>query len=207
MNRERNEFSAPLDSATAGRLEFVRGADNVTIRADASAADDLYRAHFEGTAPSVRAEDGAVEIAYPWTWNPLDWRRQSAAVTLNGSIPWRIAVGGGLSELDADLGGLRLDSFEVEGGVSRVELTLPEPSGTVPVRIEGGASNVTIRRPKGVAASVVVGCGASELALDEQRLGAVGGEVRLESSGYVGATDRYAIVVGDGASRVSVVAA
>lgn len=203
MNEVR-DYAAPLGSTTIGRLEFVYGAANVAIRSDAE-MEHLYRAHFEGAAPEVRLEDGTVTVRYSWRFRPFDLRGQSGEVTLNGSVPWRIAVGGGLSELDADLGGIRLDSFEVEGGVSRIELTLAEPSGTIPVRIDGGASNVTIRRPKGVAASVIVGGGASELALDDQHLGAVGGETRLESSGYAGATDRYEITITSGASDVAVV--
>jgi len=71
MNDARNEFAAPLGSATNGRLEFARGADNLTIHADTSTAD-LYRARFEGIAPDVRAEDGTVKVDYPRVWNPLD---------------------------------------------------------------------------------------------------------------------------------------
>jgi hypothetical protein len=205
MTKEKAYREDPLGSATVGRLQFVRGAANVTIRADPGMGD-LYRARFGGPEPDVRAEDGTVTVRYPRTLNPLDWRKRSADVALNGSIPWRIAFGGGgLSGLDADLGGLRLESFEVDGGASRVELMLPEPSGTVPIRVEGGASDLTVQRPKGVAASVRVGDGASRLALDGQRLGAVGGETRLESPDYASATDRYEVVVTGGASNVSVV--
>ena len=64
INDARNEFAAPLGSATTGRLEFVRGAYNATIHADALATD-LYRACFEGTAPDVRAEDGTVRVESP----------------------------------------------------------------------------------------------------------------------------------------------
>jgi hypothetical protein len=49
-----------------------------------------------------------------------------------------------------------------------------------------------------------VGGGASKLALDDQRLGAVGGETILESGSYTGATDRYEITVSGGADNVSV---
>ncbi len=203
MNEVR-DYAAPLGSTTGGRLEFVYGAANVAIRSDAK-MEHLYRARCEGSAPEVEVDDGTVTVRYPRRFGLSDLRRQSGEVTLNGAIPWQIAVGGGLSELDADLSGIRLDSFEVEGGVSGVELTLAEPSGTVPVRIDGGASNITIRRPKGVAASVLVGGGASKLALDDQYFGAVGGETKLESSGYASATDRYEISITRGAGDVAVV--
>jgi hypothetical protein len=203
MNKEKGEHAAPLGSAKSGRLEFVRGAANITLHVG-SGMEDLYRARFDGPVPSVRVEGGAVTVKYTWTLHPFDWRRRSADIALNAQVPWRISVSGGLSRLDADLGGLQLDCFEVEGGVSRVELTLPNPSSTVPVRIFGGASNLTIRRPQVAAARLHVVGGASKLTLDDQRLGAIGGETRLESRNYAGATDRYEITITGGANNVAV---
>lgn len=203
MKDARNEFAAPLDSATAGRLEFARGAYNLTIHADLS-TDDLYRARFEGNAPDVRVKDGTVRVTYPRSWNHLDWRKQSADVALTAAVPWGIEVRGGAYRIYTDLSRLRLESFEIDGGVRNVELTLPEPSGTVSVRIEGGANGLRIRRPRGVAAGLHVGGGASKLAFDAQRLGAVGGETTLESSDHAGAADRYEITITGGANDVSV---
>jgi hypothetical protein len=204
MNKEKRQHAAPLGSAKSARLEFVRGAANVTLHVG-SGMEDLYRARFDGPVPDVGAEGGAVIVKYTWTLHPFDWRRRGADIALNSQVPWRITVrGGGVSRLDADLGGLRLDSFEVEGGASRVELMLPDPSGAVPIRIDGGASNVSVRRPEGVAARLHVGGGASKLALDGQRLGAIGGETRLESPGYANATDRYEIIITGGANNVAV---
>ncbi len=199
MNDARNEFTAPLGAATTGRLEFTRGADNATIHADAS-TDDLCRIRFEGTAPDVRAEDGVVRIEYPRTW-----RRNSADIALNAAVLWGVEVRGGASDIKAGLSGLRLESFEIDSGAHNVELTLPEPSGAVFIRIEGGANNIKVRRPRDAAARVHVEGGVSELALDNQRLGAVGGEVSLESHYYAGAADRYEIV-GGGANNLSVIA-
>jgi hypothetical protein len=89
--------------------------------------------------------------------HPFDWRKRGADVVLNGSIPWKIGLSGGLSRVHADSSGLRLDSFSASGGVSRVELLLAEPSGEVSIRFDGGASDVVVRRPKDVAAGVLVG--------------------------------------------------
>jgi hypothetical protein len=196
------DFSADLDSATSGSLRFTRGAANVTLRVDPS-MEELYRARFDGPLPEVHAHEGAVTIRYPRTLHPFDWRRRAAEITLNGSIPWVLEFHG-LSRLDADLGELQLVSFEVIGGASEVTVALPRPSGTVPVRVSGGASDVTISRPAGVAARVRVGGGASALALDEQRFGAIGGETRLQTPDYDGAADRYDVEVSGGASKLAV---
>ena len=201
-----NEFGAPLGSAKSGRLRFPSGASRVTVRADPSMAD-LYHARFAGQAPRVGAKDGTVTIRHPRT--PLfDWlyylRQRPAEVALNVQIPWDIEIRNGVSRLTADLHGLELRSFVVSGGASRVEVTLPTPSVIVPVRVLGGASNVAIHRPKGVAAQLHVGGGSTNLAFDERRFGAVGGEVSLQSTDYETASDRYDITITGGASSVTI---
>src|SRR5262249_46129800 len=151
--------SAPLGVATAGRLEFVRGASLVSIGASA-AMPDLYRAHFEGPAPRITVRDGAVSVQYrrlllaEWARYALLWGRHAVEITLNAAIPWRIEIRGGVSKFRADLSEIRLVTLEVRGGASELEALLPPPSGIVAVRIGGGASNVTLRRPTGAAVSV-----------------------------------------------------
>ena len=80
-------------------------------------------------------------------FRPFDWRGRSSEVSLSPSVPWALSLRGGMWQLRADLRGLRLESLEVTGGASDVEIWLPEPAGTVPVRISGGASEVRIHRP------------------------------------------------------------
>jgi hypothetical protein len=201
--RQGGDFAAPLGSLRSGRLIFASGAAWVTVRVDPSMAD-LYRARFEGRTPRVGVEDGTVTIRYP----RFDWRNylreRPAEVALNAQIPWDIEIRDGASKLTADLRGLELRSFVVSGGGSRVEVTLPEPSSVVSVRVLGGVSNVAIHRPEGVAAQVRVGGGSTNLAFDDQRFGAVGGEVSLQSSDYKGASDRYDFVITGGASNVAI---
>ena len=197
------DYTVPLGSITHGRLQFTRGAANVTLRVDSSMGD-LYRARFDGPPPEVHAQDGAVTVRYPRTFHPFDWRKRTAEVTLNPAIPWQIEFHGGLSRLDADLSVLELGSFEVTGGASGVAVTLPRPSGTIAVRVSGGASDVSIHRPEGVAARIRVGRGVSKLAFDEQRFGAIGGETRLQTIDYDGAADRYDLEVTGGASKLSI---
>jgi hypothetical protein len=197
------EVFAPLGSASSGRLMFARGAANVTLSVD-PLMEELFRARFDGPLPEVHAQDGDVTIRYPRTFHPFEWRKRAAEVTLNGSIPWGIEFRGGLSGLDADLSGLGLGSFEVIGGASKVAVTLPRPSDTVTLRVSGGASNVTINRPAGVAVRVRVSGGATGLALDDQRFGTIGGETRLQTPDYEGAADRYDVEVSGGASGLTV---
>jgi hypothetical protein len=157
--------------------------------------------------PIVVVRGGEVSIRYTqiascdWTGNQPE---RPAEVALNAGIPWDVEIRGGASRLLADLSGLRLGSLKVEGGTSRLEVMLPVPSGVVTVVILGGASNVAICRPEGVAVRLRLDGGATNLRFDEKHIGAAGGELDLESRDYPGATDRYDIAVTGGANNLSV---
>ena len=205
-DNEGDHFGTPLNSIAGGHLKLVHGAANVNIHADAAMVN-LYRASFKGLEPRIWAESGAVTIEY-LRFPLFDWfyylRERSAEVALNAHIPWDIEIHDSASRLTADLRELELRSFEVNGGASRVEVTLPRPSGVVLVCVQGGASNVAVRYPEGAAVRVQVLGGVTNLTFDEHRLGAVGVEVDLRSPGYDDATDRYEIAITGGANNLLV---
>lgn len=99
---------------------------------------------------------------------------------------------------------LPLRGLDLSGGASRVEVTLPRPVGTVPVRISGGASRLTLHRPAQVAARIRVSHGVSKLTFDRQRFGGLGGDNQWESPDYQNAADRYDIEVSGGASNLTI---
>ncbi|HEX2741977.1 MAG TPA: MarR family transcriptional regulator [Rubrobacter sp.] len=196
---EGRDFSAPLQGVESGRLVFSSSASRIVLRADAR-MDELYRASFEGPVPEVKAEGGTVTFRYPRRLRLFDRSKQGAEVALNVAVPWRIEIRGGASEVVAELGGLDLSGLEVRGGASSFRVELPEPNGTVPVRIAGGASEIVVRRPPHVAARVRLKGWASQLTFDDQTFGAVGSDVRLQSPGYEDAAGRYDVEVSGSAS-------
>jgi hypothetical protein len=163
------------------------------------------RARFEGSASQVRAQDGIVTVRQRRRRLPSLGRDERAnELLLNRSIPWEVEIRGGASNLAADFGELKLGSLEIKGGANQVELTLPPPSGTIPLRLLGGAEGLTICRPKGVAARVRVSRGVSGLVFDEQTHDTVGGETSLQSPDYDDAADRYDIEVSGGVSGLTI---
>jgi hypothetical protein len=201
-----DHFAAPLGSSRSGRIRFTNGAHWITIRADPH-MQSLCSARFGEWMPMIVVHGGIVTIRHSHVpsrdW--LDCRSECPAeVALNARIPWEIEVRGGASRLVADLRGLRLGSLSVDGGASRLEILLPVPSGTVTILILGGASNVAIHRPEGIAARLHVVGGATLLKLDARGIGAAGGELDLRSRGYDGATDRYDVAVTGGANNVTI---
>src|ERR1019366_205370 len=177
------ELSTPLADATAGRLEITGHAANLRIRSDAGAAL-LYTASFERRAPRIRARGGRVTLAYPGIFALGAGR---GVIGLNRTIPWTIELRGGASNVDFDLTGVPLTGFGLTGGSSRVECRLPQPGGTVGLRVRGG-----------------VGGGLSKLRVDARQYRAMGGPAVLDSPGYEEATDRYELAVDGGASHITV---
>jgi DNA-binding MarR family transcriptional regulator len=198
---EAGESSAPLGLTGSARLEFTRGAARIVLRGDASLTE-LYRARFEGLPPDVLVRDNTITMQQRRRFRPLEWRNLSSDISLNAKVPWAISLRGGMWKLSADLRALRLESLELVGGASEVEVWLPEVDRTVPVRLSGGASKVTLHRPAGAAMRAEVVGGASQLVFDEQRLGSIGGRYHFASPGFDEATGRYEVRFSGGASQI-----
>jgi DNA-binding MarR family transcriptional regulator len=197
--------SAPLGEVESGQLVFPTGAVRLTLRADAERTT-LYQARFEGATPDVKVEDGVVTIRYPRRLWFLGGSQRAAEVSLNAAIPWSILIQGGAYDITAELRGLNLAGLEMKGGQSMIRLNLPVPSAVVPIRISGGASEISISRPAGVAARVHLKGWASEFVFDEQRFSNVGNDVRLQTPGYKGMTPGYDIEVASSVSMVTITA-
>lgn len=193
--RTTEELVAPLGAVDTGRLVFARGASRLTIRVDGS-MEDLYRARFEGHVPDMRVEGGTVTVRYRPSLHP-----PRGEITLSGRIPWSIDAHAGMSDIVADLEGLELRGWKVSAGASKVRARLPQPRGTVRIRIGAGASNVELIRPTGVPVRVHIGAGASKLAIDDFR---GSGKIDWRSPDYDDAESRYDIEIGAGASKLTV---
>ena len=203
---EGKSYSSPLGDLKRARLVVSSGISMLTISAD-SKTDDLYRARFEGPQPEVRAKDGAVSIRYPrrlQDWVPGGSKR-IADVRLTTAIPWWIAIQGGASEVTAKLGGLKLAGLDIKGGMNMIHLNLPAPSieaPVVPIRIRGGASEIIVRRPAGVAARVHLKGWASHFIFDDETFSNMGNEVRMQTPGFQASAPHYDIEILSSVSAV-----
>ena len=191
----RTVSSAPLKASTGCRLRFPRGCALVTIRSGA-AMHDLFWAGFTGTKPRVRVAANAVDVEYR-AFRPFTWRLQSAEIALNSSIPWELEVEGGAWRLTADLRGLKLSRISFGGAATKVNLRLPHPSGTVPIHFGEGAYDVSVLRPDGVAARVVVDGGYGKLEVDGESIEATR-KWPVQSPYFARKKDRYDIELAGG---------
>jgi len=193
--RARADFAASLGGVGRGILEIK--AAEVRIEVEPTLAE-LYRAQLGGKGPEVRMQDGAALIRL------RDGRGGAGVLALNGSIPWEVRLLGGSWRVTADLRQAHLSSLEVRGGASSIELVLPEPVGTVPIRCRGGSQGVTLRRPAGVPMRANVRGGVSNLSLDGSRFDAIGRQFRWETPGYEDHVDRYEFDVAGGVDGLTI---
>ncbi len=197
-------LSAPLGGRTAARLQVKGGAALVTLRGGAPVGK-LYQAEFDGPAPRFKLDGDRVQVAFA---RPRPFERgQRGTLALADGVEWDIQVKGGGAKLKLELASLSLASLELSGGVSDVSVALPRPEGRRPVRVSGGASHLAITRPKGVAARLRLAGGAAKVVFDAQRLGAVGGETRLESDDFAEAGAAWDVEVTGGSSSLSLTTA
>jgi hypothetical protein len=190
------------NTRTAARLRIAPRAADLTLVADPT-LDVLFDVDWTGAEPTVRSEDGGIDVRYTprARLRALSPRHASLTLRLNPVADWTIEIAGGVSGLRADLSDLSVAALTIEGGASDVEVALPAPDGELALRIEGGVSKATVRRPAGVPADVAIDGGASDLVVDERVLGAIGGALRL--AGAEG-DDRVAVRVLGGASKLTV---
>jgi DNA-binding MarR family transcriptional regulator len=198
---DEGSFSAPLVELESARLVVHCEGVRLSLRAG-ELAGALYRARFEGPVPDVKVKDGVITIRYPRRlWAPGKEKR-AAEVTLSTAIPWQIALKGGGAEMTAELGGLELLELEATGAGSMFHVVLPEPTRVVPIRLGGGGSQFTVRRPPGVAARVQGKGWGSGVVFDDQMVSGMSSDGGLQSPNYEGAALRYDIETSGSGSMV-----
>lgn len=155
------------------------GISRLSVRAGENRAE-LYQARFVGPLPGIKTKDGAVSIRYPRRLLDPGGRQGVAEVALNVAVPWRVSIQGGATEAVAELSSLNLAGLEIKGGFNTIRLDLPAPSGMVPIRITGGAPEIAIHGPAGIAARINFKGRASKLVFDGQVSSVAGNSVLLQ---------------------------
>ncbi|MEZ5288688.1 MAG: hypothetical protein R2712_28550 [Vicinamibacterales bacterium] len=197
------EASAPLGTVTEGHLAFTAGAAHLAVDGPAPPGV-LFEARFGGPVADVRVANGHVGIGYRTHGRPATRADYDGRIRLSAEVPWTIACHYGAVRLRLDLSAVVLAGLRVEGGMSQVDITLPPPHGVVPVVLCGGVHRLTLRRPADVPIRLRLRGGAAHLAFERQRLGAVGGDTELVSSGFDPAAAGYDVSVTGGASQLAV---
>ena len=204
---EAGSFAAPLGTVQDGRFTFTRGTSQTTITAGYD-PKQLFEAQFSGVVPVVKTQADQVTVRYPHLpllgWLIYHFRRPRAQIALNATIPWSLQFDGGVSHLSADLAGISLQAIALHGGISQASFLLPQPEGTVSIRLADGASGVWLKRPLGTAVRIQMTGSFDRLTIDGQHFGAAGNGLQWETESYAQASHRYSIEIVGGASHITV---
>jgi hypothetical protein len=119
-------------------------------------------------------------------------------------VRWTVRLLGGAVEDTLDFGQGQLAGLDIVGGATRIEVRLPRPQGTVPVRMSGGANQFLLHAPADVPVRVRAGGGAGSVTVDGSTRSGVSAGTVVTQPGWEQATDRYDIDATAGVSALTV---
>jgi hypothetical protein len=195
----RHTVSQPLAGRHDARVDLASGMGQVTVRGT-DLGDQLYRISTPpgpGPVPEVIYQDGSVRVGLGGGGGPA-----SVEVLLNSRVTWQFRLSGGADDARVDLRNGRVSGVDIASGVSSVELWLPRPAGTVPVRETGGASEFIVHAPAAVPVQVRVTGGAGQADVDGVLHSGVSGNTLYPADGWDQATDRYELDAVGGLSQL-----
>lgn len=196
-------LTVPRGTARALELRVTGGAARYTITGGATALVEavsdrgdlrLIEDRRSGDQATVRLEQSGQPFR-------LAGGPQNVEVRIASDVALTLRFDAGAGDFLVDLRDLRVREFRSATGAAAIRVILPKPEGDVPIRIESGASSLTIEVPEGVEARVTTaGLVATHTA--SSRFTVRGKDI--ESSGYSGARDRVTVTITAGASNVTV---
>jgi hypothetical protein len=161
--------TAPLGGRSAASFELVAATRRAVVQTQ-DLGDDLFKitaAGDSGTAPKPALTGDKVQLLLSADG---DDPRGNVQVLLSNKVTWALTFTGGGDEQLVDLTGGKISSVDLTGASRRVDLKLPKPSGTVPLRVTGAIEDLSLASPKGSPVRVQVDSGAKTVAAGTRTL-------------------------------------
>ena len=200
------DVSGTLGNGDHASLTVEVGAATLNINGDTSLAENLYKAHIEFTGPRPSVDydrsSGDVNISQSSSFF-FRSTRFKVDMSINPKVAWAFELDSGAATNKLNLSNVNVTELKLNTGASRSELTLGQPTGTVPVSVNGGALTVNVHRAAGAATSVQVSGGAVSLTADGRAFRGIGSQ-SWSTDGYDQAQNRYQVEISGGACTVTV---
>lgn len=184
--------NVPRAAATELSLTVNYGAGTLTL---AGGGTDLVavRSSQQDVRQSVTQTGPSAGVTLSSREDSAFWDRgRNWDVTLPSDVRTGMTLNLGAGDFDVDLATVQTSRATINAGASDLTVTLPKPSGNVPMTISSGASSVTIVVPSGVAYAVTT----------KGVMHSVSGQLR--SADYATATDRVTIDISIAAGSVTI---
>lgn len=200
--------SAPLG---AGRDQTftVNGATTLVSVVSADLGDRLFdvAALDDSAVPKVTSTKSGPVLGFIRTGAP---GRVGATVQLNSRVRWKLRLTGSATEQDIDMRTGKLTGVELTGGSARTVLRLPNPRGTVAVRISaptraaGAATALDVVTGSGVPVRLRLTKGADSTVVDGKTRTRLTAPTTLTPAGWKTTTNRYDLTADTALSAVHV---
>jgi hypothetical protein len=183
-----NTISAPANAASAATFELVSNATSVNLRT-AALGTDLYRITTakNSAVPQVKTTDAGIRL---FLVNPSKRIDTTVDIVLNSRIRWSLTMTGGVRNSVLNFAGTTVGSVDLNGGATRIDLTLPPPRGTTPVRMSGGANQFQIRTTGAVPVRLRIRKGAGKVVFNGQTDNGVARGATFTSPDFADGGDR-----------------
>ena len=156
--------TGPVGGRTSAAFDLIDGAASVRISARDLGAD-LYRISSpagSAVTPRVDSDHNGVRLHLVGTGGRAP---AEVEIVLTTTVRWTLRLDGGTRQTAVDLSGAHVDSVDLGGGSNRIDLTLPAPSGLMPVRLTKGVEQFRVRLSDSTPVRVRVQSGAGEVTL------------------------------------------
>ncbi|PRY42227.1 hypothetical protein [Umezawaea tangerina] len=197
--------AVPGDAVTADRagrtradLTLLTGATAIVVRST-DLHGDLFRAWSPDgrrVVPRATVDGDVLALSFD--------NADEARVELASDVTWSVHLDGGAKVQTVDLRTAKLESVDFGAGSDRIDLTLPTPTGTVPVRMTGGASAFDLHLPAGAQAQVRFSGGAGHAVIDGTSTSGLAGGTVLSTTDLDTAADHYAVDAVAGVAELTV---
>jgi hypothetical protein len=191
--------TGPRENRTEATVELLSGVTTVTVRA-ADLDGALYRVRTPAGGkhvPQVTDRDGLVQVQLADSGRAGP---SAVEIELAAATRWRVRLLGGATEQTVDLSAGKVSEVALVGGATSIDLTLPAPAGSVPVRMVSGVATWAVHVPDGVPVKVFVGSGAGTVTVDGSTRSGVSAGTTIAADGWDAAADRYEFVASGGMS-------
>ncbi|MEU4239931.1 hypothetical protein [Actinoplanes sp. NPDC026619] len=161
--------SAPLDNRTKASFELLAGVNTVHVTIG-ELGDDLYRISTPDDAgilpnPTIRNDDVKLQVS-----KDGDGTGGEIEVVLAAKVRWALRFSGYAEKQVIDLSGGQISGLEMVAGMRTAQLTLSQPSGTVPVKINGAVDSLVLKSPADNPVRIKVGGGAQTVVAGSRTL-------------------------------------
>jgi hypothetical protein len=196
------QVSAPLDNRTTASFEMLAGANTVHLTIG-ELGDDLYRISTPDDAgikpsPEIVNDDVKLQVS-----KDGDGTGGEIEVVLSAKVRWSLRFSGYAQTQLIDVSGGQVSDIEMVAAMQRAELTLPQPSGTIPLKINGSVDELVVKSPLGSPVRIKVGGGADTVVAGTRTLkNVVAGSTLTPKDWKTG--DRYDVTAGAHISSLTI---